>query len=122
MCSWTSFFFNYTATTEIYTYLHTLSLHDALPISNPSAFCCRPVPQFESLPLLSPIMDGGTPKNMQISERDSFCASIHCRSIGLSEMVSHFSPSSSSNTPPSRSPPARNSSRDRKSTRHTSSH
>src|SRR3546814_17514995 len=28
-----SFFFNYTATTEIYTYGHTLSLHDALPIS-----------------------------------------------------------------------------------------
>src|SRR3546814_17306518 len=27
-----SFFFNDTATTEIYTYLHTLSLHDALPI------------------------------------------------------------------------------------------
>src|SRR3546814_5457779 len=26
------FFFNRTATTEIYTYLHTLSLHDALPI------------------------------------------------------------------------------------------
>src|SRR3546814_645003 len=26
------FFFNETATTEIYTYLHTLSLHDALPI------------------------------------------------------------------------------------------
>src|SRR3546814_14532660 len=30
MC--TDFFFNATATTEIYTYLHTLSLHDALPI------------------------------------------------------------------------------------------
>src|SRR3546814_13159494 len=29
-----SFFFNDTATTEIYTYRHTLSLHDALPISN----------------------------------------------------------------------------------------
>src|SRR3546814_18350100 len=29
------FFFNDTATTEIYTYLHTLSLHDALPI------CCE---------------------------------------------------------------------------------
>src|SRR3546814_2647850 len=29
------FFFNDTATTEIYTYLHTLSLHDALPISGP---------------------------------------------------------------------------------------
>src|SRR3546814_1445709 len=28
------FFFNYTATTEIYTYSHTLSLHDALPISS----------------------------------------------------------------------------------------
>src|SRR3546814_15554899 len=27
------FFFNVTATTEIYTYCHTLSLHDALPIS-----------------------------------------------------------------------------------------
>src|SRR3546814_7834263 len=31
MCSCT-FFFNDTATTEIYTYGHTLSLHDALPI------------------------------------------------------------------------------------------
>src|SRR3546814_13263331 len=30
------FFFNYTATPEIYTYGHTLSLHDALPI-----FCRR---------------------------------------------------------------------------------
>src|SRR3546814_11973088 len=29
----TLFVFNDTATTEIYTYLHTLSLHDALPIS-----------------------------------------------------------------------------------------
>src|SRR3546814_12583512 len=27
-----SFFFNDTSTTEIYTYCHTLSLHDALPI------------------------------------------------------------------------------------------
>src|SRR3546814_17462580 len=29
------FFFNDTATTEIYTYGHTLSRHDALPISHP---------------------------------------------------------------------------------------
>src|SRR3546814_16783681 len=29
------FFFKDTATTEIYTYCHTLSLHDALPISFP---------------------------------------------------------------------------------------
>src|SRR3546814_376193 len=32
MCFCTCFFFNGTATTEIYTYCHTLSLHDALPI------------------------------------------------------------------------------------------
>src|SRR3546814_5404812 len=31
------FFFKETTTTEIYTYLHTLSLHDALPISHPRA-------------------------------------------------------------------------------------
>src|SRR3546814_3029136 len=41
------FFFNDTATTEIYTYGHTLSLHDALPISrhrkngNPSSGLIR---------------------------------------------------------------------------------
>src|SRR3546814_13093640 len=29
---YTCFFVNDTATTELYTYLHTLSLHDALPI------------------------------------------------------------------------------------------
>src|SRR3546814_15296143 len=33
MCCLVFFFVNDTATTEIYTYLHTLSLHDALPIS-----------------------------------------------------------------------------------------
>src|SRR5881227_4489104 len=32
ICSVTRFFFNDTATTEIYTTVHTLSLHDALPI------------------------------------------------------------------------------------------
>src|SRR3546814_11596501 len=31
------FFFNDTATTEFYTYLHALSLRDALPISAPGA-------------------------------------------------------------------------------------
>src|SRR3546814_21175107 len=35
-----SFFFNYTRTTELYTYLHTLSLHDALPISSPAELAC----------------------------------------------------------------------------------
>src|SRR3546814_20016611 len=33
MSMFSYFIFNDTATTEIYTYLHTLSLHDALPIS-----------------------------------------------------------------------------------------
>src|SRR3546814_14543627 len=32
LCTSRSFFFNDTATTENYTYWHTLSLHDALPI------------------------------------------------------------------------------------------
>src|SRR3546814_9484158 len=32
-CLWRVFFFNDTATNGIYTYIHTLSLHDALPIS-----------------------------------------------------------------------------------------
>src|SRR5881227_4450608 len=32
-CVFIFFFFNDTATTEIYTTVHTLSLHDALPIS-----------------------------------------------------------------------------------------
>src|SRR3546814_17218068 len=31
------FFFNATSTTDIYTYLHTHSLHDALPISSRAA-------------------------------------------------------------------------------------
>src|SRR5471030_3358604 len=34
---WFVFFFNDTATTEIY----TLSLHDALPISSSATWCCR---------------------------------------------------------------------------------
>src|SRR3546814_16127111 len=34
------FFFNETATTEIYTYGHTLSLHDALPIFCSLCFMC----------------------------------------------------------------------------------
>src|SRR3546814_11720067 len=38
--SYIFFFFHYTATTEIYTYLHTLSLHGALPISAPLLLEC----------------------------------------------------------------------------------
>src|SRR3546814_17175552 len=44
ICVYTFFFVNETATTEIYTYLHTLSLHDALPIFRPrEAHTRRPV-------------------------------------------------------------------------------
>src|SRR3546814_3150284 len=35
------FFFNETSTTEFYTYWHTLSLHDALPICSRAARWCR---------------------------------------------------------------------------------
>src|SRR3546814_7687179 len=39
------FFFNVSATTEIYTYWHTLSLHDALPISVTLGFSAYGVAQ-----------------------------------------------------------------------------
>src|SRR6056300_722272 len=38
------FFFNDTATTDIYTNLHTLSLHDALPIWLPDSYPTAPGP------------------------------------------------------------------------------
>src|SRR3546814_17503887 len=37
-CLFFFFFFNDPATTDIYTYVHTLSLHDALPISSDATF------------------------------------------------------------------------------------
>src|SRR3546814_20634048 len=43
------FFFNDTATTEIYTYLHTLSLHDALPILHLQPATRAAVGAFESV-------------------------------------------------------------------------
>src|SRR6187431_3466955 len=39
----TFFFFNDPATTEIYTTVHTLSLHDALPIFSPAPCPWRPL-------------------------------------------------------------------------------
>ena len=47
------FFFNDTATTEIYTSKNTLSLHDALPIYS-SAFSSRPTSVFVPLSTISP--------------------------------------------------------------------
>src|SRR3546814_13006787 len=45
------FFFYDTATTEIYTYLHTLSLHDALPISSRFDITCL-LEKGEDIPIL----------------------------------------------------------------------
>src|SRR3546814_3234705 len=42
MCELCLFFFHYTATTEIYTYGHTLSLHDALPICDSVVSAAKP--------------------------------------------------------------------------------
>src|SRR5213594_4380172 len=52
LCTW--FFFNDTATTKIYTSVHTLSLHDALPISNVLITEVEPVKALEA------VMDGFT--------------------------------------------------------------
>src|SRR3546814_20364252 len=47
------FFFNDTATTEISTYCHTLSLHDALPISRlAQLFRCQPFGRHSAEPCL----------------------------------------------------------------------
>src|SRR3546814_7242547 len=51
------FFFNDTATTEIYTYLHTLSLHDALPIFCPNQSFGRVPTHLALQSLLRPIED-----------------------------------------------------------------
>src|SRR3546814_1948723 len=62
------FFFNDTATTEIYTYGHTLSLHDALPISeHRSTKMVRP--QSGSLRRISESLSPGDGGKLQRSER-----------------------------------------------------
>src|SRR3546814_15330089 len=53
------FFFNDTATTEIYTYGHTLSLHDALPICEARA---DPTAQAEILAIRRAAAAMGTPR------------------------------------------------------------
>src|SRR3712207_8827245 len=63
----TFFFFNDTATTEIY----TLSLHDALPISKsfPEAMVLKP--RDGMLTHVSPLPDGGLPDSRRMSDRKS---------------------------------------------------
>src|SRR3546814_21201035 len=50
------FFFNESATTGIYTYLHTLSLHDALPISSSTPSGAASLPEAASEPVARAIM------------------------------------------------------------------
>src|SRR5436190_18401429 len=63
----TLFFFNATATTEIY----TLSLHDALPISGPRSGTCRsrPNPPHQGRPVLGP--DRNRPKDRKSTRLNS---------------------------------------------------
>src|SRR3546814_13630669 len=70
------FFFNDTATTEIYTYCHTLSRHDALPISGSTPGSGRPPSRWS--PPASPFrrsspssssINGGMLHLMQISHK-----------------------------------------------------
>src|SRR3546814_12695912 len=56
------FFFNLPATTEIYTYLHTLSPHDALPISS---LAQSGRPQYERLRRCCP-KDPGVSKGVEM--------------------------------------------------------
>src|SRR3546814_15055222 len=89
------FFFNDTATTEIYTYGHTLARHDALPISQRTAHATEGLcgPLMITAPAARPVASAKPAPN-------SVPASIHRRC--------DFRPC--------------NSSRDRKSTRLNSSH
>src|SRR3546814_11056524 len=56
------FFFNDTATTGIYTYRHTLSLHDALPISGPRLPSVQPTVSKPSMRVF--VLTPATPTRM----------------------------------------------------------
>src|SRR3546814_15001989 len=74
------FFFNDTATTEIYTYWHTLSLHDALPICDSDA-----LDRLQALadPGGSGLVLGwlpGTPNRLLLAMHHWLVDSVSCRS------------------------------------------
>src|SRR3546814_18997537 len=62
-------FFNATATTEIYTYCHTLSLHDALPISSLS--CLTRLDLQIPFPILLPLQPACHPPPRDHAKRAS---------------------------------------------------
>src|SRR3546814_6335952 len=67
-----SFFFKYPAPTELYTYLHTLSLHDALPISSSTrrgADRRRSSSSTSSTPSGAPAASGRSPAGMMRRSR-----------------------------------------------------
>src|SRR3546814_1972552 len=80
----TFLFLNGTATTEIYTYGHTLSLHDALPISWPtlgSAQCWAPTSSSSRSCWPPPILPHGRRSlAASIAITNGICASTSCRS------------------------------------------
>src|SRR3546814_16160814 len=65
------FLFNDTATTEIYTYLHTLSLHDALPI-----YSCRSKGSFEMFEKTLGMPSGATSTRPRISASSAVGVSL----------------------------------------------
>src|SRR3546814_14302937 len=70
VCLRMSLFFNYTATTEIYTDCHTLSLHDDLPISVRRA-CAVPDATVQSWRLLNLLADDVRLRGGQVLLRHS---------------------------------------------------
>src|SRR3546814_12649197 len=66
------FFFKDTATTEIYTYSHTLSLHDALPISAAAGVFTGADAEHAGLIEMCPGIGGFVIGCMQACERQQF--------------------------------------------------
>src|SRR3546814_13563167 len=80
-----SFFFKYTATTEIYTYLHTLSLHDALPILllNPASRSIHPLLMYRwYCPRRSRMANGVSRVAMQPNQWGIWRLVAHCKKSG----------------------------------------
>src|SRR3546814_9027224 len=76
-------FFNDTATTEIYTYLHTLSLHDALPIYPPLS----ETPQSVTVVTSEEIQDQGA---TGLQDALNYAAGVRSDAYGLDSRSDNF--------------------------------